>query len=678
MAESAIPPSPNFSTIDFNPSFFSSTSGDYVDYPEAQGTVTFGSIYATDIDTPTPAVDFDLLSTQTGNLNFGTSIASTKTLAIGSSAGITNINGIGTIKANAFDAVSATGNDVTLFSTISTKNITIGAGQTTGVLNLGTGSRITGSNGGGINIGTLATGTIPITIGTTGKTTTTLNGTNITATTKLSTPVLDSSGISTNMTIGANLTSGNLTLGGGSGHTGTINIGSGQTSGALNIGNGARTSTATINIGTQVSAFQNMGILIGTPTYSYTTLYGYNVGVETKLTTPILDAKAYDTAMTIGSNLTSGTLTIGGTGQQGAINIDTTSTGAHNITIGTAGSTTTVLRGLSVDVGTKLTTPKLDADAISSAMTIGSNLTSGSLTIGGTLGHTGDISLGAGQTTGDLYIGTGARTSASDIRIGTGANGAGTIYIGHTGTTISTQLVKINTSTGVGAGATTIGSSTSGTTINGALTVEGTLTANNGIVLPTGDTISGAGAISTSGNISTSGSISTTSGTMTSAGLLTATGGLTLGSGKGITCGGAVYSPALTNTQIGWSTVIQNSAQVNLTSTSQTILTSSNTLPIGVYLIAVNMNIQTWSPANLTNYLTMTWTNTTGCSVNIVPLACAGTNTLTSCTFSGVLTVTSATNTITLGGATNVSGYTCVIPFVSSLGYAQMSVCRIA
>ena len=70
MAESAIPPSPNFSTIDFNPSFFSSTSGDYVDYPEAQGTVTFGSIYATDIDTPTPAIDFDLLSTQTENFKF--------------------------------------------------------------------------------------------------------------------------------------------------------------------------------------------------------------------------------------------------------------------------------------------------------------------------------------------------------------------------------------------------------------------------------------------------------------------------------------------------------------------------------------------------------------------------------------------------------------------------------
>jgi len=165
---------------------------------------------------------------------------------------------------------------------------------------------------------------------------------------------------------------------------------------------------------------------------------------------------------------------------------------------------------------------------------------------------------------------------------------------------------------------------------------------------------------------------------MSASGTVTCTGGLTLGSGKGITCGGATYSPALTNAQIGWSTVIQNSAQVNLTSTTSTIITSSNTLPIGVYLFSVNMNVQTWNPANLTNYLTMTWSTLTNCTVNIIPLACAGTNTLTSCTFSGVLTVTSATNTITLSGFTNVSGNTCVIPYVNPNGYCQMSVCRIA
>jgi hypothetical protein len=79
----------------------------------------------------------------------------------------------------------------------------------------------------------------------------------------------------------------------------------------------------------------------------------------------------------------------------------------------------------------------------------------------------------------------------------------------------------------------------------------------------------------------------------------------------------------------------------------------------------------------LTNYIIFTFT-LTGCSTNILPLACAGTNTLTSCTFSGILTVTNATNTIRLGGYTNLSGYTAVIPYVSSVGYGQISLTRIA
>ena len=53
MAESAPAPSPSFSGIDFNPSFFPSTTSDYVEFPVAQGTETFGTIYATTIDTPT-------------------------------------------------------------------------------------------------------------------------------------------------------------------------------------------------------------------------------------------------------------------------------------------------------------------------------------------------------------------------------------------------------------------------------------------------------------------------------------------------------------------------------------------------------------------------------------------------------------------------------------------------
>jgi hypothetical protein len=123
-----------------------------------------------------------------------------------------------------------------------------------------------------------------------------------------------------------------------------------------------------------------------------------------------------------------------------------------------------------------MNTTAVDASDVGAAMTVGSNLTTGSLVIGGT--QTGNISLGAGQTSGILNIGTGAR-SASDINIGTGANASGNIYIGHKGTTLSTQQVKINTSTGLTVGKTTIGSSTSETDIGGALTVTQTVTANS-------------------------------------------------------------------------------------------------------------------------------------------------------------------------------------------------------
>jgi hypothetical protein len=43
-------PDPNFSGIDFNDSFFSSTSGGYVNYPTAQGTVTFPKLLAGEMD----------------------------------------------------------------------------------------------------------------------------------------------------------------------------------------------------------------------------------------------------------------------------------------------------------------------------------------------------------------------------------------------------------------------------------------------------------------------------------------------------------------------------------------------------------------------------------------------------------------------------------------------------
>jgi hypothetical protein len=384
MAETSIPPSPNFSNIDFNPSFFSSTSSDYVDYPEAQGTVTFGNIFLTKADTPTPSVDFDLLTGELGNINFGTSVPTT--IQIGASTGTSVHCG----------SIDCTGTNINNAVSADTGNLSLVPSQTTGILNIGTGSRTTGGSGGGINIGTACTGAIPIVIGTTGQSTTTLNGTSVAVTTKLTSPAIDCSASGTNMTVGSNLTSGSLTIGGSSGHTGAINLGSAQTTGALNLGNGARTGTGAINMGTQATG--TIAITIGTTGQTTTSLRGTSVDVVTKMTSPAVEPTSATTALAIGATQTSGVLNIG-TGARltnGTINIGTAVTALNTIgiNIGTPTNSFTRLFGSNVGIETKMTAPVIDAPLDSTNMTMGGNLLAGNLTIG------------LAQTDGIINIGT--------------------------------------------------------------------------------------------------------------------------------------------------------------------------------------------------------------------------------------------------------------------------------
>ena len=121
MAESAPAPSPSFSGIDFNPSFFPSTTSDYVEFPVAQGTETFGTIYATTIDTPTPTADFDFLDSATANINIGTAVPTLKKIKLGADTGTTvqcgSIDCTGTAINNAVDYLGG--------------DLSLGAGQTT-------------------------------------------------------------------------------------------------------------------------------------------------------------------------------------------------------------------------------------------------------------------------------------------------------------------------------------------------------------------------------------------------------------------------------------------------------------------------------------------------------------------------------------------------------------------
>ena len=235
---SEIPPTYYFDNIIFNSDFYQSSSDDYLtattgkkiflSFPYAQGTESIPKLYSSNIDTLTPTADFDLLDSATANIYIGTSVPSLKTIKLGANTGTTvQCGSIACSGTNIDNAVNYLGGDLSL-----------GAGQTTGILNLGTGFRTTSGSGGGINIGSLATGAIPIVIGTTGQSTTALRGTSVDVVTKLTTPKLDATADNTAMTIGSNITTGTLTIG-GTAQTGNINLASGQTSGSLNIGTGA-------------------------------------------------------------------------------------------------------------------------------------------------------------------------------------------------------------------------------------------------------------------------------------------------------------------------------------------------------------------------------------------------------------------------------------------------------
>ena len=257
-----------------------------------------------------------------------------------------------------------------------------------------------------------------------------------------------------------------------------------------------------------------------------------NMSCSGTIDVPGMNTTVVDTAnennMSIASSQTTGVLNIGTglrttTGSGGGINIGT-GAGAIPIVIGSEQSSTS-LRG-TVNVVTKLTSPTYDASDVGVAMTIGSNLTTGSLAIGGT--QTGNISLGAGQTSGILNIGTGSRITSGNggaINIGTGENvtapinigggtsSSGSINIGHIGAT-GTSTVNINTST-AGSHPVNIGSTSALTTIGGDLTVTGLLT--SGLKLASGQyiTTSHSGTISAPtstqvGGIITGSSISTT------------------------------------------------------------------------------------------------------------------------------------------------------------------------
>jgi len=167
--DSEIPPTYYFSGITFNPTFYSSASSDYLtastgkkiflSYPTAQGTETITSLKSSSIEPTSSTLDIAVLSTSS-TVNIGTSTARTGSINIGNSAttGLGNNIGIGSALSN----TSIAGKYVELAA--STNGISL---NTSGNMDLIATA---------YNIGTTLVSNTNINIGTTGKTTTTING----------------------------------------------------------------------------------------------------------------------------------------------------------------------------------------------------------------------------------------------------------------------------------------------------------------------------------------------------------------------------------------------------------------------------------------------------------------------------------------------------------------------
>ena len=350
--------------------------------------------------------------------------------------------------------------------------------------------------------------------------------------------------------------------------------------------------------------------------------------------------------------------------------------GATKVNIGTAAKTTISLLGLSVDVGTKITSPAYGSSADDGNLILGANITTGNLKIGGA------------QTDGDIEIGCGNdRLVAGEIRIGNGnTNAAFPITIGATNSktdmngscTFAKQISASLGITSAGAITTTSGAITSASTVSGT-----TITASTGLVgayqnkassasasITTAGVITGAslglgtgaigcGAITSTGAISGTslglGTGAITCGAITASGTLTANGGLTLGSGQGITLSTTAYTP--TTTQLGYTTSGTLGNVLAISSTGSNLVATSN-LPIGKYIITFSATFLNFS---LTTGMFLGYSFTVvGCTQGIQGEQSAGSVNVQGVSLSGFLIVTAATNSCTLRANTSGGTVDCI------------------
>ena len=276
--DAEIPPTYYFSGITFNPSFYQSSSSDYLTlatakssfltYPTAQGTETITTLISSSIDSVSTSNDLNLALSQIGGVFTLANGARTGNINIGANATAGNIN----FGSNTNGETRVSGTVVDIGYKQATGNIIIGGDQTSGTINIG------------VKAGRLATGAInicstnqtnslviPITIGNSSSTTA-MNGI-CTFATSLNTPTINPLANTSNLSICLSQSSGILNLGVGNR---TKSNGTGE--GNINIGTGINTITSgsvapTINIGNNTSTANLTEISIGA-TNTTTTING--------------------------------------------------------------------------------------------------------------------------------------------------------------------------------------------------------------------------------------------------------------------------------------------------------------------------------------------------------------------------------------------------------------------
>jgi hypothetical protein len=294
-------PSPNFSGINFNAEFFSSSST-YLTEEEANLLYLNKTVpdTANVLETFTVGISATAIGANTASIDFVTSIG-TNTTYIRSSGG---------------------GGALTICDDTTIGNLDFGTGTTrSGNINIGNGVGATGT----IDIGNATASTRIGSLQTTGL---------LTATGNVKTAILDCNDVSagsTALAIAPNVVNGNIVIGAALG-VGDVAIG------------GAQSAGGSITLGSANTLM---------------TLNG-SVNATTELNTPILDcitdASAGSTALSIGPSVLNGNIVIGASLGIGDVSIGGAQSVGGTITLGSANTVTTASNGLTLPSGKYITT----------------------------------------------------------------------------------------------------------------------------------------------------------------------------------------------------------------------------------------------------------------------------------------------------------------------------------